>query len=97
MYRKRSRCRRRRERSNDESKAAIDGDGGDTRTGAGDDGVGGCIDGDTIDESVGGCTGGGGGDRHNYRTETVDDGLENNPDIIPHDNGEQKSVLFFFI
>lgn len=86
MYRKRSR-RRRRERSGDESKAAIDGDGGETRTGAGDV-VGGCVDGDVTGEIIGGGTGGGGGDHHHHRTETVDDGLENNPDIIPHDNGE---------
>lgn len=98
VQRKRSRSRRRRERSNDDSKTAIDGSCG-TGTGGGVDGDGGAADvggtGGEVDGRngvvVGGGGGGGGADRHHHRTEAVDDGLEKNPDIIPHDNG--KSAL----
>ncbi|KAF0761388.1 nephrin-like [Aphis craccivora] len=86
VQRKRTR-RRRRERSNDESKTAIDGVGGTgtgTAAGAGD---GGGVDGGGTGGGIDGGTGGGNsGDRHHQRADTVDDGLEKNPDIIPHDN-----------
>ncbi|XP_060860312.1 nephrin-like [Metopolophium dirhodum] len=92
VQRKRAR-RRRRERSNDESKTAIDGVGGTgtgTGTGAGI-GDGGGVDGGGVGGGIGGGTDGGtgggdGGDRHHQRADAVDDGLEKNPDIIPHDN-----------
>uniref|UniRef100_A0A2S2R0Z4 Protein turtle A n=1 Tax=Sipha flava TaxID=143950 RepID=A0A2S2R0Z4_9HEMI len=87
VQRKRSRRRRsrRRERSSDESKTAIDGE---TGTGDGTEGDGGATDGDGTGAETDGRNGvgGGGADRHHQRTEAVDDGLEKNPDIIPHDN-----------
>lgn len=95
VQRKRTR-RRRRERSNDESKTAIDGVGGTgtgTAAGAGD---GGGVDGGDTGGGIDGSTGGGdGGDRHHQRADTVDDGLEKNPDIIPHDNGEYLETIIF--
>lgn len=83
IQRKRSR-RRRRERSGDESKTAIGGSGGGgtgTGTGAGNGADSGNVGGGTD-------VGAGGGADHLVRTDAVDDGLEKNPDIIPHDNGK---------
>lgn len=101
VSRKRSR-RRRRQRASDESKTAIDGGGGgvggggpDGGDGGGDDGIGnGCGGANGV---TGGGGGGGGGDRHHHRAEPIDDGLEKNPDIIPHDNGKTDdfSIGFF--
>lgn len=88
MQRKRSR-RRRRERSGDESKTAIDSPiVGGTRTGngTGNGGDGGGGGNDVV--NVNGITGDGSGDHH-HRTDAIDDGLEKNPDIIPHDNGKK--------
>ncbi|VVC33858.1 Fibronectin type III,Immunoglobulin subtype,Immunoglobulin-like domain,Immunoglobulin-like [Cinara cedri] len=97
VQRKRSRRRRRRELPNGESKTAIDGGTGTGTRGDGGDGTadgGGSVD---VGAAVGGGGGGGGGsgvdtvgvcdgDRHHHRVDAVDDGLERNPDIIPHDN-----------
>lgn len=107
VHRKRGR-RRRRDRSNDESKTAIDGSGG-TGTGTGGSGgsSGGGVDGgdgggaaDVSGTGGGmtGCNGGGGGmDRHHHRTEAIDDGLEKNPDIIPHDNGKCPTTISYCV
>lgn len=89
MQRKRSR-RRRRERVGDESKTAIDSPiVGGTRTGngTGNGGDGGGGGGNDV-VNVNGIAGDGSGDHH-HRTDAIDDGLEKNPDIIPHDNGKE--------
>lgn len=83
------------------------GDGGDGNVDDGGDGGGGCGgDGDGAATVGNGGTGIGGtgvggtvsvcnGDHHHHRADAVDDGLERNPDIIPHDNGNE--TVFFCI
>jgi len=92
MQRKRSRRRRRRRaRSADGSKTAVDGDG--TGGGTADNGartadaVGGADGGAGDGTPAGGVGAGGGTDRY-YHADAADDGLDKNPDIIPHDNGK---------
>lgn len=91
VHRKRSRRRRRRRaRSADGSKTAVDGgngtaDNGGART---TDAVG-VADGGAGDGTPAGGVGAGGGtDRCYHHADAADDGLDKNPDIIPHDNGK---------
>lgn len=108
VQRKRSRRRRRRcrARADDEAKTAIDGGdggggGGDGGTcaadggavGAGGGGGGGGADGAIAAVTGRGSDGGGGTDRH-LRADAVDEGPDNNPDIIPHDNGKFVHVVW---
>lgn len=95
VQRKRAKLRRHlREQSNDESKTAI-GLAGDTSGG-------GCNEDGTVTSTTGNGSAvinhsggdtdsrGPATDRHYHRADAsaaVDDGTENNPDIIPHDNG----------